>query len=422
MALLEGCKHELEVTIPASLVADETERVTLSYQKQAHLPGFRPGKTPLSIIKAKFAGGIRQDVLEKLVPKVLEERFREERLQVVGQPEVKDLHFHDGEEVHFKVTFEVAPDFELGTYRELEVPYAEPLVSDEDVQQQLDRLRDQQAEFVNIDPRPAADGDHVLIDIVSVAGVDGEPVASENMPIEVGNAETLAEYSEALRGMEPGQEKEVVVSYPEDYGHERLSGKTVTFKLTLKQIRRKELPEANDEFAKDMGDFQTLDDLKSAIRAQIFRERENEARDQAKTAILDKLVESHQFPVPDSYIDRQLQNQAENLVRSLAQQGADPRELKIDWDKFRESQRERAIKDVKASILLDKIGTRESIEATVDEVDRELAVAARRAREAVAVTRKKWQEDGTMNRVAGHIRTQKVLNFLFDNARKVAAS
>jgi trigger factor len=420
MALLEGCKHELEVTIPAALVVEETERVTLSYQKQAHLPGFRPGKTPLSIIKAKFAGGIKQDVVEKLVPRVLEERFREERLQVVGQPEIKDLQMDGGDEIKFKVTFEVAPEIELGTYRELEVAYDEPTVSDEDVVQQLDRIREQQAQFVNLDPRPAVDGDHVLIDIKSVAGVEGDPVESEDMAIEVGNAETLPEYSEALRGMEPGQEKEVTVAYSEDYGHEKLAGKTVVFSLKLKQLRRKELPELNDDLAKDLGDFQALDDLKSAVRAQIFREREQEARDAAKGKILDKLVESHEFAVPDAYVDRQLENQAQNLIRSLASQGADPRELKIDWDKFRESQRERAVKDVKASMLLDKIGTVESIDATVDEVDRELAVAARRAREAVAVTRKRWESDGTMNRVASNIRTQKVLNFLFDNARKVA--
>jgi trigger factor len=419
MALIEGCKHSLDLTIPAAVIQAETERVTLTYQKKAHLQGFRPGKAPLSIVRQNFGSRIQQDVLEALVPKAIDAKFQEERLNVVGQPEVKDFHFHEGQEAHFKVEFEVAPEIELGDYRALEVPYGEPAVTDKDVDEQLERMRNEKAEFVNEDPRPAQDGDHVLVALHSTSGVD-EPVQSDSLSLELGSSETMPEFSEAVRGLQPGDEKDITITYGEDYGSENLAGKTVGFHLTLKQIRRKELPELNDEFAKDLGDYQTLDDLKTAIRNQVFRERENEAQEAAKTKLVDLLVDKHDFPVPNAYVETQLRNSAENLLRSFAAQGANPADLKFDFERFKESQRDRAIRDVRGSLLLDTIATRESIDALQDEVDRELQVAARRERQPVAALRAQWEKNGTLRRVANHIRTAKTLNFLFENARKVA--
>jgi trigger factor len=419
MALIEGCKHSLDLTIPAAQIQAETERLTLEYQKKAHLQGFRPGKAPLSIIRQNFAGRIQQDVLEALVPKAIDAKFQEERLNVVGQPEVKDFHLHDGQEAHFKVEFEVAPEIELGEYRNLEVAYAEPAVADADIEAELNRLRNEKAEFINEDPRAAQDGDHVLVAIESTGGV-AEPVKSDSLPLEVGSSETLPEFSEALRGLSPEESKELTVTYPEDYGSENLSGKTVEFRMTLKQIRRKELPELNDEFAKDLGDYQTMDDLRSSIRNQLFRNAENEAQEAAKNKLVDGLVTAHEFPVPNAYVDTQLRNSAEQLLRSLASQGADPRALNFDFERFKESQKDRAVRDVRASLLLDTIATRESIDAMQDEVDRELQVAARRERQPVAALRAQWEKSGMLRRVASHIRTAKTLNFLFENARKVA--
>ncbi len=212
------------------------------------------------------------------------------------------------------------------------------------------------------------------------------------------------------------------MTYPEDYERKTLAGRTVRFKATVKAVRRKELPEANDEFAKDLGDYQTLDDLKEAVRKQIMREKEHRAQEDAKHQLIDKLVDAHDFPVPNAYVDRQIEMNLENQLRTLAAQGIDPRSIKLDWNKVRESQKDKATRDVKASLLLDKIGEREAIGATQDEVDKEVQRIARQQREAVAVTRAKLQKDGTIGRIAGHIRTEKTLNFLFEQARKEAGA
>jgi trigger factor len=422
LALVEGCKHELEITIPAEAVAEESAKVELNVQMKAHLKGFRPGKAPISVIRKNFAAEIRQEVLENLIPKFIDQECEKENLRVVSRPEIQDVHFHDDGSVHFKTQFEVAAEFELQDVRGLEVAYAEPEVTEEDVEKRLSDIREARAELVNVDPRPAQDGDHCQVSLESIAGLDGAPVKQDDLNIEIGSENTMAPFTEALRGAMPGDDVEAEVSYPEDYAAENLAGKTVRFRITLKTIRLKELPELNDEFAQDVGDFTTLEELRDEIRKAIFREREFMAQSEAKNALIEKLIDLHEFPVPDSYVDQQLQTNLENQLRSLAAQGADVQKLAsgIDWSKYKESQGDRAQRDVRGSLLLGKVADKESIYPTQDEVDAEVQRLARQQREPVAAVRMKLEKDGSLNRIANRIRTEKVLSFLFEHAVKVA--
>ena len=410
----------MELTIPVAEVTAETERVVEGLQKKARLPGFRPGKTPLSIIRARFQGDIRQKVVESLLPRMFRAWADKENLKVVGTPNIADIKFEPGEPIWFKAEFEVAPDVELGEYRGLTVPYADPEASEEEITARLDSLRDQKAEYVNIDPRPIADGDYAVVSLTSTAGVEGEPVHSDEMILRVGDPQTMLEFSEALRGAEPGAAKSVTIDYPENYTSPRLAGRKVTFDIVVKGLRRKELPEANDEFAADMGDFKSIGELREELRRNILREREGAAKQEAQGKLVDSLVDSHDFPVPDAYVERQVEMNLESRLRELAGQGIDPRQLKIDWDELRKSQAERARRDVKASLLLDKIAEREAIETLNDEVDKEVHRAARQMREPAAAVRMRFEKDGTLRNIAARIRTEKTLDFLFENARKVA--
>jgi trigger factor len=417
--LIEGCKHEIEITVPVDEIDQETERAVSSIQKKAKIPGFRPGKVPATIVRTRFAHEVRQDVLESLVPKYLQKRFEADDLKVVGRPNVKEVHFEKGEPLRFKAEFEVAPEVELGEYRGLTTHYSDPEVSDDDLNQRIEQLREQKAQHVTIDPRPVEDGDYVTISLHSIAGVDS-PVNQDEMMLHVGDPDTLPEFTENLRGMSPEESKEFEISYPEDYGQEKLAGKTVRFLMQLKAIRRKELPELNDEFAKDLGDFNTLDELRDAVRKNIFHERESAAQRKAKDELIDRLVEAHGFPVPEVFLDRQIEAEMESRLRQLASNGVDVAKLKLDWNKVKESQRPKALHDVKASLLLDKVAERESIVATQDEVDREIQQIARQEREPVAAIRKKLDKSGAIGRIANHIRTEKTLNLLFEQSRKIA--
>jgi trigger factor len=420
LALIEGCRHSLEIAIPADEVETETTRVVADVQKKAKLPGFRPGKAPATIIRKQFASDIRQQVVENLIPKALQKQIDAENLNVVGRPDISDLHFHAGEPLKFKAEFEVVPAVELGEYKEVEVPYNDPTVTDEDIDKRMGEIRESKAQYVNVDPRALENGDHAVVAMESISGVDGEPVKQDELVLEIGGADTFEAFTENLRGLSPGDEKEFEVTYPEDYGAEKLAGKTVKFHATVKGLRRKDLPELNDEFAQDLGDYRNVEEVRDAIRKAIFAQRQQEAQTEAKNAIVDKLVDAHDFPVPEVFIDRQIENRVEQSLRTMAAQGIDPSKIKLDWNKVKESQREKAVREVKASMLLSRISERESIHATRDEVDKEVERIAKQNREPIAAAQMRLEKDGTLGRIASHIQTEKTLSFLFEHARKTA--
>jgi trigger factor len=412
------CKRSIEIEIPLEEVERAQERVTNSIKQRVRLPGFRPGKAPINIIKSRFEGEIRNEVLELLLPQAFRDRVQKDELNVVGTPDITDLKFEPGQPIRFKADFEIAPEFEIADYRGLPVKYEEPTVSDEELDKRIEAMRESKAEYPNLDPRPIENNDYVLVHLRSLGGL-AEPI-EQDVQIQVGAEETLPAFNEALIGASPEAVIELDVTYPEEYGQEKLAGKTVRFELTPKFIRKKELPGLDDEFARDLGDYQTLDELRDAVRKSIFNEKQYTAQQTAKEELIDRMVERNDFPIPQAYVDRQIENQVRMQLRSLAGQGIDPNTIQLDWDKVKENQREKAVRNVRASLLLEKIAEREGISATKDEVDREVQRIARQEREAVAVTRARLDKDGTLGRISGSIQTEKTLQFLFDQAQKQA--
>jgi trigger factor len=240
------------------------------------------------------------------------------------------------------------------------------------------------------------------------------------MVLEIGGTDTFEAFTENLLGTSPGDEKDFDVPYPEDYGQARIAGKTVRFHAVVKGVRRKELPEMDDAFAQDLGDYRNMDELRDAVRKALFAQRQREAQSAAKNKIVDHLVDAHDFAIPEVLIDRQIQNRVEQSLRALAADGIDPRKLNLDWEKLKESQRDKAVREVRASLILSRIAERESIGATREEVDREVDRVARQQREMTAAVQKRFEKDGTLGRIASHIQSEKTLNFLFEHARKTA--
>ncbi len=419
MSTAVDCKRSVEIEIPLDEVEKAKSEVTETIRGKARLPGFRPGKAPLPIIQTRFASKIRTEVIEKLLPQAFQARAQKDNLKVVGKPDISGLTFEADQPIKFKVEFEVAPEFEIGEYRGLPVQYVEPAVTDQEVDERLESMRDTKADYVNVDPRPIEKGDFVLVRLKSISGL-AEPIEQDNIQIEIGAEESIPEFSENLAGMPPDETKEFDVNYPANYNQENLAGKTVRFEITPKIIRRKEKPVLDDEFAKDLGDYQHLEELKAAVRKSIAHEKQFAAQQTAKETLIDKLVEANAFPIPEAYVDRQIEIQVGNQLRELAGTGVDPKSIQVDWKKVRENQRDQAVRNVKAALLLDKVAEREGIHATRDEVDREVQTFAKREREPVAVVRAKLEKEGSLARIADHIRTQKTLQFLFDQASKHA--
>jgi len=230
-------------------------------------------------------------------------------------PVVIDDRGNQRNQVAFDATFEVYPEVKLGEYHNVEVPYQDPEVNEEDIAKRIDEIREQKAQYINIDPRPVVDGDFAVVSLESLSGVDGDPVKTDEMVLEIGAADTFAAFTENLRGLTPGDEKDFDVVYPEDYGSEKLAGKTVKFHAVLKGLRRKELPELDDEFAQELGDYRTVDELREAVRKAIFSQRQYEAQQEARNRIMDKLVDAHDFPVPEAFVERQIKTRVEQRLR-----------------------------------------------------------------------------------------------------------
>lgn len=414
-----SCKQTLEITVPADEVEQETQRILQEIGARAVLPGFRPGKVPASILRARFAAEIREELIRALVPKYFQKEAENRNLNVVGSPNIRDVQLAAGQPMTFWAEFEVAPEIELKEYEGITVPYREPKVTEEEVEQRLEQIREQKAEFVNLEPRPAADGDYVVLSLEPLAG-QVDLGKQEELVVRIGDPDTLPEFSENLRGASPGEEREFEVRYPQDYGNERLAGRTVRFRAAVKGLRRKELPELNDAFAADLGDYRSLEELKEELRKSIRLEQEFRAQQEAKNRLIDALVDLHDFPVPEALLERQIENQARGYLQAMAARGAAPRKLRLDWEAFKERYREQAVRDVKASLLLDRIAEREAIEVTNEELERELQRMARLERQPVAALRQRLQQERALGRVVSRIRMEKTLNFLFERARKVA--
>lgn len=426
VAVAEDCKRTVEVEIPAGEVDREYGRIARDFQKQARIPGFRPGRAPLSLVRKRFDDKIREEVLSALLPAHLRSTFEKESLEPVSRPTVEDLHFEVGEPIRFKATFEVLPSIELGDYKSIKVEPAEVTVTDEDVEKSLEQIRDQRAttdEVTAEEGQPAPVAEDGMIAVASSERLmdgDQEPARTDSIEVEVGNAETLPEFTAALRGAAVGDERDLDVTYPADFPSEFFAGKTAHYKLKVTGLKRRILPELNDEFAREVGGgdapVETLDALRQRLRENIEAERRHQAQHETEEKLLDQLLALHTFPVPNALVDQQIDSRLERSLRSLAMQGIDPRKLNLDWSGLRERQRESATRDVRLHLLISRIAEAEGVQAPEEEVDAEIHRIANQMHQTPEVVRQRLTEDGVLDSIKSRIRSQKVMDLLFESA------
>ena len=415
------CRREIDLEIPAENVQKATEKVARDIARIARIPGFRPGKAPVTLVRRRFAEDIQGEVVQSLVPEYLEKALDEKKLIPVTRPEVDKIDFKDGEPLRVHAVFEVLPDFELGDYKNLQVQVDEIELGDAQVDKTLEEMRERAATFVPVEGRPAKDGDSVLAKLTGTPRGGGDPVQAENVMVPLGAEETLGSFTENLRGASTGDKKQFEVAYPEDYPDSKLAGKTYDYSVEVQGIKEKKLPELNDEFAKDMagekGGVTTLDELRKKIRESLDHEKEHRQSDQAHERILEQLVKTHDFPVPEALVESQMDTRLERTVRSLAAQGVDPRAVNVDWPALRRRQRDRAIADVKAELIVDRIATAEKIDVTDEDVDKEIATLAERGGESATALRARLTKQGALDRMKSKLRSDRTIEWLYRTAR-----
>jgi len=412
------CTRELVLDIPAEDVSKAFRTVTRNYQKYAKIPGFRPGKVPESVVRRRFATEIRKEVIDGLLPQRFNQGVRELGVQPVGQPQVTELTVEDGQPLHVKAAFEYVPAFSIEGYKDVVVEKPSAEVTDEEFQHEMTELRESRATIEPVEEdRALVDGDWAQI---SYSGqVEGEPEAApltgQDSLVEIGGKDTVEAFNAVLRGAKAGQELKAEVIYPADYGEARLAGKTVSYEVAVKAIKKRTVPELSDDFAKELGQYESLAELETRVREHMTNRKRRSVAAETKDKLFAELTQKYSFPVPESLVQDQVDARLERGLRALAAQGMDTEQMrKLDFTRLRTAQRDGAIAEVKTNLLLDKIAEAEGITVSDEELDRELQLAALQSNEPVETLRNRLTQDGGVARIREQMKREKTANLLYE--------
>jgi trigger factor len=424
---LTETKKSVVVEIPSDIVDAQIDRVARSYSRQARIPGFRQGKVPPTLIKKRFREQILHDVAHELIPRAIDEALRERGLEPVDTPDVKDVQVDEGQALTFTATFETLPPIDPGPLDTISLRRPAVTLEDNAVEQTLSQLQNRAARFEPVEGRGVQDGDTVTLDVdrgPAIAAAPSPAPAKEDkgghhhdVVVEIGGKANPPGFDDELKGLEPGAEKSFTIHYPDDYAVKEMANTDVSYKVKVKDIRTRALPALDDEFAKDVGDFETLQALRDRIQQDLQREAEAEAERNLRGDLLKELAGRLTVDVPESLIEREIDRRTEEFARRLMDQQIDPRRANINWDQFRDSQREASLDAVKSALVLDEIARRENVTITEEDVEKDVAQYAERSGLTPAAVRARLEKEGALSRLAAGLRREKTMDYVLSHAQ-----
>ena len=413
------CKKELVIEVPGDVVQREADSVAGQFAKRARIPGFRPGRAPTSLVHQHFRDDIRSEVAQSLIPRFFRTAVKDRKWEVVGEPHFEDLKFEEGQPLTFKATFEVFPEFEIPPYKELEVEEEQAEVTEGDVDKALEELRESAATFEVVTDRPAADDDYLTVNYrgQDTSSPESQPTEAKETIIHLGGKHTVESFTENLRGAKSGDVKEFPVTYPADYPQKTLAGKTFSYRVEIQSIKKKVVPPADDELAKSVSEFVTLEELRSKLRQDLAKNAERQVEMGAKQKLAEKLLATSAFPVPEVLVESQLDRKLERTLSQLISRGIDPRQTQVDWRKVREEARPEAEKEVRVALILGRVADAEKIELTEEELDDVIREIAQERHTTPAELKTRLTQDGRLDTLRSTRRNQKALEFVYRNAK-----
>jgi len=408
---LSPVKKSLSIEVGPEEVEKETEDVVRRLAARVRVPGFRQGKVPLGVIRTRFAKEVEEDVRDRLITRLLADAAREKGLKPLGEPVLDQLtHDKDGP-LSFRTTFEVTPRIEPKEYKGVEAREPSSAVAVDDVDRALEELRQSQARLVAEEGRVASTGDVIVADVEGLPE-GAEPFRRERTMIEVGAPDNLPEFNERIHGALPGATLEFPVAYPEEYDNTSLRGKTVRYRLQVHEVKRRDVPALDDEFARDLGEFESLDALRTRIREDLDERRRTEARLALRQSILDKVLLENPVALPDVLVEEEIHHRLEDFVRAVMMQGVDPSKIKVDWKEIRDRQEAPARKAVHARLVLDAVAAAESIAVDASEVEARIHREAERIGEPLDAFRKRLAKGNGIEALQDQLVREKTLDFL----------
>jgi trigger factor len=415
---LSETRKSVAVEIPSDIVDAQIDRVARSYSRQARIPGFRQGKVPPTLIKKRFREQILHDVAHDLIPRAIDEALRERGLEPVDTPDVKDVSLDEGQALTFTATFETLPPIDPGPIETISLRRPAVTLEEDAIEKTLSQLQTRGARYEPVEGRGVEDGDTVTLDVERKPAAAGEKADHHHdVVVDIGGKANPPGFDTELTGLDAGAEKQFTVHYPDDYAVKEMAGKSVDYAVKVKDIRKRVLPALDDEFAKDVGEFGTLEALRERIQQDLQREAEAEADRTLKSDLLKQLAARVAVDVPDSLVEREIDRRTEEFARRLMDQQIDPRRANIDWDQFRDSQREASRESVKSALVLDEIARRENITVTEEEIDKDVAEFAQRNGRTPASVRARLEKEGALPGLAAGLRREKVVDYVLSKAQ-----
>ena len=408
-------RKNLSVEIPSDVVDAEIERIARDYSRKARIPGFRPGKVPARVVRQRFKDQILHDVAHDLVPRAVDEALRSKGVEPVSTPDIREVVVEQGRALTFTASFDTLPPFDVGDFSTIELKRKSAAVADDAVTDALQRLRERAARYDVVEGRGIVEGDTVTVDIDRTDAA-GTTDSHKDVSIELGAKANPPGFDEQLLGLEVGATKSFSITFPADYPSGELANTTVSYTVTVKAIKRRNLPELDDEFAKDMGEFADLDALKARVRTDLEHEAKHTAEHELRGELMKQLAARVPFDIPPTLVEREIDRRLEDFAGRLMQQNVDPREAGIDWGAFRESQRAVAKEAVGGALVLDEVARKESIDVSEAEIEQEIARYAERAGRTPAAVRAALEKEGGISRIYAGLRREKSVDSIMARA------
>jgi trigger factor len=416
---LSECKKNLDIEIPPDVVDAEITHIAQTFARRARVPGFRPGKAPIGVVKTRYRDEIVSEMMQHLMPKYFGDAIDERKLEIVQAPQFESVDYNSGKPLRFRAVFEVYPRLCITNYEGIPVQEVSSQIEDSEVETALKKLQEDMAELTPVEEdRTVQEGDFAEISYSgTIEGSDEPPITGEKAVAEIGGRTTVKEFTENLIGAKVGEERTFKVIYRAEYPTAQLAGKTVAYKVKVEALKTKETPELNDEFAQRFGDYKTLDELKAKLREDLEKHKRDQAQEQMREKLLGWLEDNNEFELPQSLIERQLQIRVQRLVRDLSRQGINPQRLDVDWGKIREDQQQQAMRDVKGSLILEHVAEKENISVSEQEIESEIEKIAGETNRPKEKVKEVLSRDSGLERLRSQIRNRKTLDLLQSKAR-----
>ena len=419
VADVSQAKKDLTIEIAADEVKAEFEKTYDTYARHVKVPGFRPGRVPRGLVKQRFGKEVKDEVVRRLLPHALEHAIVDHKLRVIGEPLIENISINEGEALKFTASVEILPEFELKDYKGLKATKHVRRITDEDIERVVESWRENAAEFVPVEDRPSQDGDFVSVNLKGkyVEPQEQEDLKADDVQIEIGSKGVQPEFNENLKGVRAGDVREFRVIYPEDFSSQGLAGKTLDFTAEVVAVRIRELPELDDDFARQFGEYGSIQEMRDKVRENLMREAEEQADHRLRDEMLDQILNSYDFEVPSALVKQRTNERVQELAYLMLRSGVSPESIRsMNWERQTEAARVQAVRDVRSFLVVGRISDTEGIKISEEEIDKEIERTAMATGEPFARLKDRLTKDKALSSIENRLIYQKALDAIINSA------